>query len=177
MIFEKSDESLRLSSNISDQGERETFEETFSFHSCVRSVTSFPSLVVGSAAYNLLMICALCIVAIKGAETRRIKLYSVFMVKLSPEIDDDAFVSSVDHLILRLFRLYLVISRLVRVFERCGRIMGSGDHLSAFSIGGYFGFSGKIETENASGIVDRISRRRRISSCPKKWIWRKKKKR
>lgn len=41
----------------------------------------FFSIVVGSAAYNLLMISALCIVAIKGPETRRIKLYSVFMVE------------------------------------------------------------------------------------------------
>lgn len=39
-----------------------------------------PGTIVGSAAYNLLMICALCIVAIKGPETRRIKLYSVFMI-------------------------------------------------------------------------------------------------
>jgi hypothetical protein len=37
-------------------------------------------LVVGSAAYNLLMICALCISSINAPETRRIKLYSVFMV-------------------------------------------------------------------------------------------------
>ena len=37
-------------------------------------------LVVGSAAYNLLMICALCISSINDTETRRIKLYSVFMV-------------------------------------------------------------------------------------------------
>jgi hypothetical protein len=37
-------------------------------------------LVVGSAAYNLLMICALCIAAIKAPETRRIKLYNVFLV-------------------------------------------------------------------------------------------------
>jgi hypothetical protein len=37
-------------------------------------------LVVGSAAYNLLVISALCIMAIEGTETRRIKLYTVFMV-------------------------------------------------------------------------------------------------
>ncbi|CAF5141251.1 unnamed protein product, partial [Rotaria magnacalcarata] len=40
----------------------------------------FIILVVGSAAYNLLMICAICISAIKAPEARRIKLYSVFMV-------------------------------------------------------------------------------------------------
>ncbi|UJR09574.1 hypothetical protein I4U23_013809 [Adineta vaga] len=39
-----------------------------------------PGTIVGSAAYNLLMICALCISAIKAPETRRIKLYSVFMI-------------------------------------------------------------------------------------------------
>jgi hypothetical protein len=39
-------------------------------------------LVVGSAAYNLLMICALCISSINAPETKRIKLYSVFMVKI-----------------------------------------------------------------------------------------------
>ncbi|CAF3442017.1 unnamed protein product [Rotaria socialis] len=39
-----------------------------------------PGTIVGSAAYNLLMICAICISAIKAPETRRIKLYSVFMV-------------------------------------------------------------------------------------------------
>ncbi|CAF4621678.1 unnamed protein product [Rotaria sp. Silwood1] len=39
-----------------------------------------PGTIVGSAAYNLLMICAICISAIKGPDTRRIKLYSVFMV-------------------------------------------------------------------------------------------------
>ncbi|CAF1295149.1 unnamed protein product, partial [Adineta ricciae] len=39
-----------------------------------------PGTIVGSAAYNLLMICALCITAIKAPETRRIKLYSVFMI-------------------------------------------------------------------------------------------------
>ncbi|CAF0777039.1 unnamed protein product [Rotaria sordida] len=39
-----------------------------------------PGTIVGSAAYNLLMICALCISAIKAPDARRIKLYSVFMV-------------------------------------------------------------------------------------------------
>ncbi|CAF0956523.1 unnamed protein product [Adineta ricciae] len=39
-----------------------------------------PGTIVGSAAYNLLMISALCITAIKTPETRRIKLYSVFMI-------------------------------------------------------------------------------------------------
>jgi len=39
-----------------------------------------PGTIVGSAAYNLLMISALCISAISSPETRRIKLYSVFMV-------------------------------------------------------------------------------------------------
>lgn len=39
-----------------------------------------PGTIVGSAAYNLLMISALCISAINAPETRRIKLYSVFMV-------------------------------------------------------------------------------------------------
>ncbi|CAM4792636.1 unnamed protein product [Rotaria magnacalcarata] len=39
-----------------------------------------PGTIVGSAAYNLLMICAICISAIKAPEARRIKLYSVFMV-------------------------------------------------------------------------------------------------
>ena len=37
-------------------------------------------LVVGSAAYNFLMISAICIGAIVSPETRRIKLYSVFLV-------------------------------------------------------------------------------------------------
>jgi solute carrier family 8 (sodium/calcium exchanger) len=39
-----------------------------------------PGTIVGSAAYNLLIISALCISAIKEPETRRIKLYNVFMV-------------------------------------------------------------------------------------------------
>ncbi|CAF1024205.1 unnamed protein product [Rotaria sordida] len=39
-----------------------------------------PGTIVGSAAYNLLMICALCISSIKAPETRRIKLYNVFLV-------------------------------------------------------------------------------------------------
>ncbi|CAF3225353.1 unnamed protein product, partial [Rotaria sp. Silwood2] len=38
-----------------------------------------PGTIVGSAAYNLLMITALCIVSIKSSETRRIELYTVFM--------------------------------------------------------------------------------------------------
>ncbi|CAF5010082.1 unnamed protein product, partial [Rotaria sp. Silwood1] len=36
-----------------------------------------PGTIVGSAAYNLLMICALCIVSIKSPDTRRIQLYKV----------------------------------------------------------------------------------------------------
>ncbi|CAF0941296.1 unnamed protein product, partial [Adineta ricciae] len=39
-----------------------------------------PGTIVGSAAYNLLMISALCISSISAPETRRIKLYSVFMI-------------------------------------------------------------------------------------------------
>ncbi|CAF1391753.1 unnamed protein product, partial [Adineta steineri] len=39
-----------------------------------------PGTIVGSAAYNLLMISALCISAIKAPETRKVKLYSVFMI-------------------------------------------------------------------------------------------------
>ncbi|CAF1235055.1 unnamed protein product [Adineta ricciae] len=39
-----------------------------------------PGTIVGSAAYNLLMISALCISSISATETRRIKLYSVFMI-------------------------------------------------------------------------------------------------
>jgi solute carrier family 8 (sodium/calcium exchanger) len=39
-----------------------------------------PGTIVGSAAYNLLMICAICIAAIKTPDTKRIKLYNVFMV-------------------------------------------------------------------------------------------------
>jgi solute carrier family 8 (sodium/calcium exchanger) len=39
-----------------------------------------PGTIVGSAAYNLLMISALCISSINAPETRRVKLYSVFMV-------------------------------------------------------------------------------------------------
>ncbi|CAF4178930.1 unnamed protein product, partial [Rotaria sordida] len=35
---------------------------------------------IGSAAYKLLIICALCIVSINAPETRRIKLYNVFLV-------------------------------------------------------------------------------------------------
>jgi hypothetical protein len=46
--------------------------------SLIRS--SFIILVIGSAAYNLLMICALCISVITTFETRRIRLYNVFMV-------------------------------------------------------------------------------------------------
>jgi hypothetical protein len=49
-------------------------------YSASRENSSLPFLVVGSAAYNLLMICALCISAINATETRKIKLYSVFMV-------------------------------------------------------------------------------------------------
>ncbi|CAF1353970.1 unnamed protein product [Adineta steineri] len=39
-----------------------------------------PGTIVGSAAYNLLMISALCIASIKAPETRKVKLYSVFMI-------------------------------------------------------------------------------------------------
>ncbi|CAF3193790.1 unnamed protein product [Rotaria sp. Silwood2] len=39
-----------------------------------------PGTIVGSAAYNLLMISALCIASIKAPDTRRIELYNVFMV-------------------------------------------------------------------------------------------------
>ncbi|CAF0971696.1 unnamed protein product, partial [Didymodactylos carnosus] len=39
-----------------------------------------PGTIVGSAAYNLLIICALCIAVIKSPETRRIELYNVFII-------------------------------------------------------------------------------------------------
>ncbi|CAM4784044.1 unnamed protein product [Rotaria magnacalcarata] len=39
-----------------------------------------PGTIVGSAAYNLLMISAICIASINAPETRRIKLYNVFLV-------------------------------------------------------------------------------------------------
>ncbi|CAF1302830.1 unnamed protein product [Rotaria sordida] len=39
-----------------------------------------PGTIIGSAAYKLLIICALCIVSINAPETRRIKLYNVFLV-------------------------------------------------------------------------------------------------
>lgn len=39
-----------------------------------------PGTIVGSAAYNLLMITALCVVAIKNGNVRRIKNYKVFVV-------------------------------------------------------------------------------------------------
>ncbi|CAF1313946.1 unnamed protein product, partial [Rotaria sordida] len=39
-----------------------------------------PGTIVGSAAYNLLMISALCIASINAPETRRIKLYNVFLL-------------------------------------------------------------------------------------------------
>ena len=38
-----------------------------------------PGTIVGSAAYNLLVISALCVVAIDGNEIRRIKNYTVFL--------------------------------------------------------------------------------------------------
>jgi solute carrier family 8 (sodium/calcium exchanger) len=39
-----------------------------------------PGTIVGSAAYNLLMISALCVLAIKNGDVRRIKNYKVFVV-------------------------------------------------------------------------------------------------
>ncbi|CAF1394421.1 unnamed protein product [Didymodactylos carnosus] len=39
-----------------------------------------PGTIVGSAAFNLLVISAICIMAIPSPDTRRIRLYSVFMV-------------------------------------------------------------------------------------------------
>ncbi|XP_054721079.1 sodium/calcium exchanger 3-like [Uloborus diversus] len=39
-----------------------------------------PGTIVGSAAFNLLVICAVCIVVIPSGETRRIKTFSVFSV-------------------------------------------------------------------------------------------------
>jgi len=38
-----------------------------------------PGTIVGSAAYNLLMISAICVIAIEGGEVRRIKNYKVFV--------------------------------------------------------------------------------------------------
>lgn len=38
-----------------------------------------PGTIVGSAAYNLLMISAICVIAIEGGEVRRIKNYKVFI--------------------------------------------------------------------------------------------------
>lgn len=85
------------------------------------SICFLLSLVVGSAAYNLLMICALCIAAINAPETRRIKLYSVFMVKskIENEIDsmrreNSPFFSG--DIIFRLFRLYLDVHRIISHF-------------------------------------------------------------
>lgn len=39
-----------------------------------------PGTIVGSAAFNLLMITAICVVAIEGNEIRRIKNFKVFLV-------------------------------------------------------------------------------------------------
>lgn len=39
-----------------------------------------PGTIVGSAAFNLLVICGICIVAIPGGETRRIRTFSVFSI-------------------------------------------------------------------------------------------------
>lgn len=76
--------SIAFSSTDDDRWEKHEQRQKTEKRRLIRPRRSncFSLLVVGSAAYNLLMICALCIVAIKGPETRRIKLYNVFIVKI-----------------------------------------------------------------------------------------------
>lgn len=106
-------------------------------------------LVVGSAAYNLLMISALCISAINAPETRRIKLYSVFMVKKNKTKQNKYVIQiflSIGYIIFRVFCLYMDVYRSFDNIQRCCWSLGSSHHFSDVSLGCYISFSRKMNS-------------------------------